>query len=245
MSKLPSLVLFLAATVHAEALTVRDGSDDASSDRPTVERGTLPAIGDAIAPGRPDAAEPTDAETGEPNPPAGDRAVGDEHAEPNVGPEADDALEPRFDFTALPTPVARMREALLEAAVSGDLDAVGRLAGTGADATEFAFDTLEGTPADMLRELSGDEEGHEILAILSDILEAGYVVVDEGTEDALYLWPHFAATPLETLEPAQRVQLFRIMTAGDLEESLEFGSYVFYRTGIDADGRWRFFLSGD
>ena len=155
------------------------------------------------------------------------------------------ALEPRFDLDALPAPVAALRERLLQAAGNGDLDAVVRLAGVGANATQFSFDPDGQDPADTLRDQSGDDQGYEILAILSEILEAGYVVIDEDTPDALYLWPYFAAVSLDELTPQQRVALFRILTAADLEEAEQFGAYVFYRLGIDADGNWRFFLAGD
>lgn len=111
-------------------------------------------------------------------------------------------------------------------------------------APSFTFDDHEGT-VDVLRELSGDEEGHEILAIMQEILEAGYVHLNPGTETEMYIWPYFTAYPLDELSNEQRVELFRIITAGDFEEMQLYGSYIFFRLGISPDGTWHYFLAGD
>ena len=198
------------------------------------------------------ATAPDDAPTTEPDARAddgSDDAITDDQADDALRGdgvnEAGPDLVPRTDLSALPDPVRRMHRLLVEAARAGDLAAVARLAGVGETMTELSL-VPDGEDAEtMLREQSGDEEGYEILAILLEILEAPYVVVDEGGEDALYLWPWFAGVSLDALTPAQQVAVYRLMTAGDFQQSLEFGTYVFFRTGIEADGRWAFFLAGD
>ena len=92
---------------------------------------------------------------------------------------------------------------------------------------------------------TGDEGGQEILAILEEVLEAGYVHLDAGTPSELYVWPYFFAVPLERLTPAQRVELFKIVTAGDYDDMKSYGAYIFYRVGINPEGRWQFFVAGD
>lgn len=149
------------------------------------------------------------------------------------------------DFSALPEPVRQTREKLLEAALSGDIERLRPLIGSGDEAANLAFGGVEGDPIAFLKEASGDEEGHEILAILAEILESGFVRMDAGTEHETYVWPYFFAWPYDKLTPPQRVELFRILTAGDLEDSQSFGGYIFYRLGIKPDGRWSFFLAGD
>ena len=145
----------------------------------------------------------------------------------------------------MPEPVRRMRRLLLDSALRGDLPGVARLAGVGETMTQLSL-VQEGEDAEtLLRQQAGDEEGLEALAILSEILEAPYVVLDEGTDDALFLWPWLAGVPLEGLTPEQKVSVYRLMTAGDFQQSQEFGTYVFFRTGISADGEWVFFLAGD
>jgi len=107
-----------------------------------------------------------------------------------------------------------------------------------------AFDEVD-DPVSYLRDLSGDDEGQEILAILLEVLEAGYAQIDVGTDAEIYVWPYFANIRLDTLTPQQRVELFTLVTAGDYEDMKAFGAYNFFRLGISPDGVWQFFLAGD
>ena len=149
------------------------------------------------------------------------------------------------DFSALPQPVRRMRELILETAKHGDIEKLRDLIGVGGTATSLSLGGLDGDPIDYLKETSGDNEGFEILAILIEVLEAGFVHVDVGTDSEMFVWPYFFAWPLDKLSPQQMVELFRILTAGDMQDSQEFGAYVFYRVGIRPDGQWNFFVAGD
>jgi hypothetical protein len=97
-------------------------------------------------------------------------------------------------------------------------------------------------PVDYLVSLSGDEEGREILAILIEVFEAGYVHVDVGTTEEMYVWPYFARYPVEALTPPQLVELFKLVYAGDYEDMLTFGLYTSFRAGISPDGTWRYFF---
>ncbi len=47
------------------------------------------------------------------------------------------------------------------------------------------------------------------------------------------------------LTPQEKVELLRIVTAGDVTEMQEFGNYNFFRVGITPDGRWKFLSVGD
>ena len=138
-----------------------------------------------------------------------------------------------------------MHRLILEATRSGDIEKLRPLIGTGDGATQLSFGGIEGDPVDFLRELSGDAEGHEILAILEEVLSAGFVHLDAGTASDLYVWPYFFAIPLDRLTNPQRVELFKIVTAGDYDDMKAFGSYIFYRVGIDPSGQWAFFVAGD
>ncbi|MFZ1815662.1 MAG: hypothetical protein WBO55_08210 [Rhizobiaceae bacterium] len=149
------------------------------------------------------------------------------------------------DLTVLPFPVAKMRELLIEAARSGDLEKLRPFIGAGDDMTIFSFGGIEGDPIDFLKSISGDGDGMEILAILLDVLETGFVHLEPGTENELYVWPYFFAVPLEKLDAPQKVEMFRLLTSGDYEEMKSFGTYLFYRVGITPQGRWRFFVAGD
>ncbi|MFC3218019.1 hypothetical protein ACFOEZ_03195 [Tianweitania populi] len=165
-----------------------------------------------------------------------------------VHPRADpDSPPPEivYDLQRLPEPVKRMHQLIIDACKSGDLEKLRSLIGNGDSQTQLTLGEIDGDPIDFIRQLAGDDQGQEILAILEEILEAGYVHVDAGTPEELYVWPYFFALPLDKLTPAQRVELFRIVTAGDFEEMKSIGAYIFYRVGITPEGRWSFFVAGE
>lgn len=156
----------------------------------------------------------------------------------------DGPVEILRDMSALPEPVKKMREQLIEAAASGDVERLRSLLGTGANKTLIMNNDSE-DPIDTLKSFSGDPDGQEMLAIMIDILSAGAARVDAGKPDELYVWPYFVAKNLETLTPPERVDLLRIVTAGDLIGMQENGNYNFYRLGITPDGQWKFLTGGD
>ena len=165
-------------------------------------------------------------------------------ARPAVDPDAP-LPEVMYDLAKLPEPVQRMRQLIVDAAQKGDIEGLRPLIGKGEGGTQLSLGGIEGDPITFLRELSGDKEGHEILAILEEVLSAGYVRLDAGTPNELYVWPYFFAIPLDKLDARQRVELFKIVTAGDYEDMKTYGSYIFYRVGITPEGRWSFFVAGD
>ncbi len=163
-------------------------------------------------------------------------------------PGAQDSSKPvdvLYDISKVPEPVRHMREQIVEAAASGDLERLRPLLGTGAGQTQVTVGEPTDDPIAALKDLSGDPDGDEILAIILDIVSTGFVHVGQGTSDDMYVWPYFAEKDLKTLTPPERVELLRIVTAGDLADMQEFGGYNFYRIGITADGKWKFFTAGD
>lgn len=202
-------------------------------------------IPDPVAPAREAAPGATD----QPAPP-------DDTAEPDEAPAPDATEAPDdedvgpvpdvlYDVEALPEPVKRLRNLILEACKTGDIEKLRPLVGMGDDQTQLSVAELEGDPIEHLKSLAGDEDGQEILAILEEVLSSGYVHLDAGTPEELYVWPYFFAVPLDKLTAPQKVELFKIVTAGDYEEMKSFGAYIFYRVGITPEGRWAFFVAGE
>lgn len=185
----------------------------------------------------------TEAE-GEPD--ADGELSGEETSTAPQAPAGEPAKPPVLtDLDALPFPVRKMRELILEAAREGDVEKLRRYIGYGDDVTMLSLGGHDEDPIDFLKSLSGDREGHEILAIMSEILEAPYTILTQPDGEEVYVWPYFYTYPFAELTPEQRVNLFRIITYGDYEEMVSFGSYIFYRLGISPEGRWRFFVAGD
>lgn len=159
---------------------------------------------------------------------------------------ADDVtVEIITDPALLPESAQRMRQLILDAAATGVPEKLRPLLGTGPTATQLAFGQIDADPVDYLRSISGDAEGQEILAILIDLLNTGFVRIDADEPTETYIWPYFAAMPLENLSAPQKVELLRLVTAGDVEDMKAYGAYNFYRIGISRDGEWRFFMAGD
>jgi hypothetical protein len=150
-----------------------------------------------------------------------------------------------YDLEKAPEPVRRMRQLIIDAATTGDISKLKPLMNPGPDQTVVPLQDPAQDPIEALKALSGDSEGVEILAILLDILSTGFVQLDKGTADEAYVWPYFAGKSLGLLTPQEKVELLRIVTAGDVAEMQEYGNYNFFRIGITPDGRWKFLTVGD
>lgn len=157
---------------------------------------------------------------------------------------ADDA-EFLNDIEKAPQPVRRMRQLIMEAAASGDPEKLRPLINPGPNQTQLLLGGIEGDPVEVLSGFSGDPDGLEILAILLDVLSADFARINAGTPDEMYVWPVFAEKPIGDLTAPEKIELMRIVTAGDFAEMQEYGNYNFFRVGISPEGEWKFFLAGD
>ena len=220
---------------------------------------TPPAEGEDAAPSEksvpmPDPIGTTPPEAGQPASPEDEEAP--EQVDPNAPAEDGKATgtdsesntpvpEVMYDLGKLPEPVRRMHNLIVEAAKSGDIEKLRPLIGQGDSMTQLSLTDIDGDAIAFLKGLSGDTEGQEILAIMEEVLDAGFVHIDIGTPQELYVWPYFFAMPLDKLDQRQRVELFKIVTAGDYDDMKQFGAYIFYRVGITPEGKWAFFVAGD
>jgi hypothetical protein len=148
------------------------------------------------------------------------------------------------DLSRLPPAVAHTREQILAAARTGDLQKLQDLMQAGPIMPVFAF-TDEKDPIAFWKASYPDSDGIEVLSILVTILETGFVLLDAGTPQEIYVWPYFVRMSLPALTPQQKVELFRIVTGADYKDMADFGAYAFYRLGIGPDGVWHFFVAGD
>lgn len=164
-------------------------------------------------------------------------------ADPGAAP-AGPPVEVHKGVEGLPPGVAKMRQRLLDAAYSGDLQRLKMAIQSNETPPIFSINEI-GDPIDYLKSQSGDGQGLELLAILTDVLEAGWVRSKPGTPQEMYIWPAFAAMPIDKLEPNQLVELYKIVTSSDLEEMKNNGRYTFYTVGIGPDGTWHWFKLAD
>lgn len=156
-------------------------------------------------------------------------------------------LEVHYGTEGLPEHVRELRDTLLEAVRSGKIEDL-RYA---YDLNDLKPDIGITSPADPIahwKKASGDGAGREILAALSLILEAGYVVLPLGADlenNRLYIWPYFAEVPLDKLAPAQEVELLRLVSPAAAKAMKSAGKYTHWRLAIGADGAWHSFRKSD
>lgn len=149
------------------------------------------------------------------------------------------------DLSALPEPVARTRQRLIDAALSGDIEALRPII---AD-QEFPPTVSYGGPddaVDYLKTYSADGEGFENLGILLELLDAPYAIFDTESDNPSYVWPYLAVVEdLTTLTPPQKVDAYRILTHEQLTELIELEAWYYWRIYIGKDGEWQAFVAGD
>ncbi|WP_148227491.1 hypothetical protein [Fulvimarina pelagi] len=215
---------------------------DAAPPPPVTPTAGEPASnGPAEEPEEPSLEEPSGAAT----PEAGEAPGGSSTESSAVEAEPLATSKVRYNAEELPRPVRDLRGRLMEIARSGEIEGLRPYIETGAEETVLSFGGSVDDPIEFLKASSGDDDGIEILAILLELLEAGHVVLEPETENALYIWPYFAQARLDQLTKPQKVELFEIVTAGDYQMMLEFGAYNFYRLGITPEGRLAYFVAGD
>jgi len=236
---LPGLVAPASALSEISREDLPPPSPGGTSDTPGI---TIP--GDTVLP--PDLLGTTPPATGEPD--NGGESDDEGEAGNIARPDIDEngpLPEVIYNLDRLPEPVRRMHDLIVEAAKSGDMEKLRPLLGMADSATQLSFGEIDGDPIEFLKGLSGDPEGQELLAILEEVMLAGFVHLEAGTPNEIYVWPYFFGIPLDKLDARQRVELFKIVTAGDLDDMQQFGTYIFYRVGITPEGRWAFFVAGE
>src|SRR5262249_37745083 len=141
-----------------------------------------------------------------------------------------------------PPQVQRMRQAILQAAVTGDIEQLRVPIEMNEIHPVFAKAHI-GDPIAYLKSVSADGNGREILAILFNILTAGYAITNPGSKEEMIVWPYHAVIPLNVLTASQEVEIYRFLPPARLKEMVAQGKYRFYSVGIGPDGVWHYFSS--
>lgn len=153
------------------------------------------------------------------------------------------ALEVRYGSEGLPGPVLEMREAILAAVKAGRIEELLHAFQLNELKPDLGVQPMP-DPVAHWKAISGDGEGREILAVLAEILDAGYVAVPLGRDlenNRIYVWPYFAEVPLAGLTPPQEVELLRLVPPSSAREMKASGKYTSWRLSIGADGTWHSF----
>lgn len=148
------------------------------------------------------------------------------------------------DLAALPEPVRAMREQLIAATRSGNIENLRPII----EAQGFPPTVSYGGPDDpvaYLREQSTDPEGQPTLALLRNLLEMPYAILPSEDDKASYVWPYLAVIDLEDLTPEQTVDAYRLVTPEEFDDMGAFGGWFWWRVYIAEDGEWTAFVAGD
>lgn len=232
--------LVFGAAAPAFALSELKTLPGQTTQQPTTDTKTTPAV-DTVP-----ADDTNSGASGLPRPdPLINKQVEDDQPAQAEQPDDGKPVDVIYDINTAPEPVRRMREMIVEAAASGDIERLRSIMNPGPNQTQVTIGETADDPIKALKELSGDPDGLEILAILLDIISTGFVHTGVGTDEEMYVWPYFTEKSLASLTPPEKVELLRIVTAGDFSDMLEFGGYNFYRIGITPTGQWKFFVAGD
>jgi hypothetical protein len=137
----------------------------------------------------------------------------------------------------LPAAVEETRARLLEAANTGDYEALRELIPESGFKYTFG-DTVAGGPIAYWQELERTTEPRPIEA-LATALQLPYVLAR-----GYYVWPWAYALPSsDDLSPHERELLTPLGLPSELFP--ELAGYYGWRAGIAPDGRWVFFVAGD
>jgi len=142
------------------------------------------------------------------------------------------------EVSGLPPAVEQTRLAIKNAAENRDFDALDALIPEKGFTYSFGG-PVEGGPTAYWRQIEM-ESPQRPLEALAAILEMPYTKVDD-----IYVWPFAYDRDPTTLTEAERALLSEIAGEAEVRQWTEFGHYLGWRAGIDADGTWVFFVAGD
>lgn len=206
----------------------------------------LTACGAATGPGAGSTAAPTStgSPTTDPPPPSTTTVISPTTTVPQIGCGAA-GLPSVSTEQGLPDAVAKLRGAIVAAAVACDFEGLAAL--TSSDFT-YSFGG-DGDPAGywQSREIDSATTGAvSPLTMLVQVLDLPYGTIDDGEGVTYYAWPSaHTYESWDAVPQADREALIGLYGAQDLADFEAFGGYSGYRVGITETGEWTSFVAGD
>lgn len=143
---------------------------------------------------------------------------------------------------ALPQSVVDMREMILAAVHAGDVAEL--KAAIEWNEIQPDFGAGNDDPIAYWKRVSADGEGREVLAVLANLLALppARLAIGRDPENTLvYVWPYLAELPLDGLQAAEEVDLYRAMPAEAAKGARAAKKWTWWRLAIGADGTWHTF----
>jgi hypothetical protein len=158
-------------------------------------------------------------------------------------PPAPALSAPSADVRQLPLRVAALRLRILAAAASHDIEQL-RIPIEWNEVppllSRAAHASAATDPIKLLRTLSYDGSGAEILSIAKAVFEAPYIVqTTAGWVN--YIWPSYALVPPEHPSAEEQLAMWRCVRFADLARVSPQNRLPLYRAAIGRDGTWHYF----
>lgn len=136
-----------------------------------------------------------------------------------------------------------MRDAILEAVALGDINEL-RIALEWNELRPDLGIARDQDAIDHFKAISAGGDGHEVLAILANLLSTAPTRLKIGPDlenNAIFVWPGIAEADLKNASSRLKVEVFRLMPRDDAVKTLQTGIWQWYRLAIGADGTWHVF----
>jgi hypothetical protein len=146
----------------------------------------------------------------------------------------------RVQISRLPQHVAEVRDAILAAARSGNIEELASAFEVSRSTPDLGIADAD-DPIAALKAKSGETQGREILAALVEILNMPPAALPLGRDienNLIYIWPYLAVRPLDKLTPAETVDLYRLVTPEEAVRMREKKRWLWWRLVVAADGTW-------
>jgi hypothetical protein len=148
---------------------------------------------------------------------------------------------------SLPPATRDMVEAILNAVRSGKIDDLQDALDWNEMKPDLAAEPVP-DPIAHWKKLSPDGKGLNILEVLGKLLDGKPAIVPLGRDvenNRLYVWPHFADTPMSKMTADELAALRALLPADDLAAMQAKDRYRGWRLVIGADGTWHAFRRMD
>lgn len=162
-------------------------------------------------------------------------------------PQTTVAYDRRTDLAKLPRPVTEMIDAINVAVNSGDIEDLRIAIDWNELPPAFSPEPID-EPIGFLKKESADKAGHQMLAILGNLLSVGPARQNLGRDpenSGVYVWPYLAERPLDKLTPEEQVDLYRLVPVDVIDAMRAARRWTWYRVVIGADGTWHAFMRHD
>ena len=149
------------------------------------------------------------------------------------------------DLSLLPPEVRKTRDDLMAAAMSGDIEKLGKIIDGAADAGDGELRRARGQDRVPQGRVAG-RNGRRHHGDPRELLDAPYAAMDGGDGKPVYIWPYLAVyEDLRALSDEELVDAYRITGLDLFKAQQEVGGWLYWRVYIGPDGELQAFVAGD